>query len=179
VKKLKEVGIPSFVLADFDFFLRQLTEYFTSLQYQDRYRDELNALRSQLGFNSELPRKIIQHIQKLSSEIANEGLRLDEKTLRKHIKEPFRIKRLSQFNADQSRRIKEYLSSIQTENVYVLSGELEDFYTDSCKTRCHGISGKEEKPIYIVSRLVNATDPITSFIHMEEYIAFLDYIKAH
>jgi putative ATP-dependent endonuclease of the OLD family len=49
-RKLKELNIRCFILADFDFFLRELDQFFAKLgKNTKQYCDELNQLRQQMG----------------------------------------------------------------------------------------------------------------------------------
>jgi len=143
VKKLNELEIPVFVLSDFDFFLRQLSEYFTGLGYKKDVHDELNGLRSKLQINNTgLAKNILNHIQVFAESIVKEGLKADEKTIRSSLKEPFRLKRLTQFDANKQDLILEYLKRLRKINLFVMQNELEDYYTDYCNHSCKGISGK-------------------------------------
>jgi hypothetical protein len=50
-------------LADFDFFLRGLTNYFTDLNFKQNVLDEVNGLKSKLQLNTfALSEKIIEQI---------------------------------------------------------------------------------------------------------------------
>jgi AAA15 family ATPase/GTPase len=179
VKKLNELEIPVFVLSDFDFFLRQLSEYFTGLGYKKDVHDELNGLRSKLQINNTgLAKNILNHIQVFAESIVKEGLKADEKTIRSSLKEPFRLKRLTQFDANKQDLILEYLKRLRKINLFVMQNELEDYYTDYCNHSCKGISGKEEKPIHIVSRLVSAEMPIVAFVNPDEYFDFLSFVAS-
>lgn len=175
VKKLTELGIPAIVLADFDFFLRQLPEFYTETGVSKEKIDELNKVKSQIGeSNPHLPRQIIQQIEVFNTAITELGLSVNAKALRNYIKEPFRLKRLEQLSETKRNIVRPYLEALRKDNIFVLTGELEDFYTDICKERLKRISGKEEKPIHIVSRLVSDHEPITTFVKSEEYFAVLD-----
>lgn len=178
VKKLKEMGIPTLVLADFDFFLRQLVEFFNELDYPQAVKDGLNAMRKNLGgYNkTELPRKIIELIEGFREDISDAGYQLENNAITKHLKEPFRKKRLLQFDESQVDLILSYLKNLRSKDIFILSGELEDFYTKKCKDKCRRVSGKEEKAIHIVSRLTSIHEPITEFINPIEYHLFLDMV---
>ncbi len=52
----------------------------------------------------------------------------------------------------------------------ILYNELEDYYTDHCKENCKGISGKEGKPIHIVSRLIDDDKLAVKFINADKYL---------
>lgn len=180
VKKLNELAIPVFVLADFDFFLRQLSEYFTGLGFEKNVHDELNGIRSQLKINNrDLASSILGHIESFVSSIIDEGLKVNQKDIKSLLKEPFRLKKLSQFDLAQQKIITAYLKRLQKINLFILDNELEDYFTQHCKDLCKGISGKEEKPIHIVSSLVSEETPIINFVNPDEYFDFLNYIASH
>lgn len=180
VKKLEELEIPVFVLADFDLFLRQLSEYFTGLEYQKEVHDELNALRSKINTSKvALTKNILNHIKTFALSIVGEGIKADEKAIRSSLKEPFRLKRLNQFDEEKQAVILDYLKRLWKINLFILHNELEDYYTSYCNDICKGNLGKEEKPIHIVSRLVTADAPITAFVNPDEYFSFLSFVAGY
>lgn len=177
VKKLNELGIICYVMADFDFFKRLLPEYLNALGFSQEKKDELNTLKGRLGHgSSEIPRQLIGPMQEFNDAISTIGLTLDLSSLKKYIKQPFLLKRLNQHTVENQALIRQYLNSIKTDKIFVLSGELEDFYTATCKSRIERVSGKEEKSIFIVSQLVNETEPITDFIRTDEYNELLEVV---
>lgn len=179
VKKLTELKIPTFVLADFDFFLRKLSEYFTGLEFQKEVHDELNGLRSKVGLHEiSLSRKIFEHIEIFAKSIIGEGLKADEKAIRNYLKEPLRIKKLGQLDVKHVESIQHYLKRLKKINLFVLQNELEDYYTEYCNEKCKGIIGKEERPIHIVSRLVTNEMPIVAFVNPDEYFDFLTLVSS-
>lgn len=179
VKKLKELAIPVFVLADFDFFLRRLSEYFTGLGYPKEVHDELNGLKSQLKINnSELATNILSHIKVFAESIIKEGLKADDKLIRSSLKEPFRLKRLNQFDKEKQQLIISYLKRLWKTNLFILHNELEDYYTPYCNEVCKGKLGKEEKPIHIVSSLITEVTPIIHFVNPDEYFEFLSFVAS-
>jgi putative ATP-dependent endonuclease of the OLD family len=180
VKKLKELNLPTFVLADFDFFLRGLNDFFTGLHYTQAVHDGLNALKSKLHLNKyEISRKIIEQIEIFKKAVEQEGIKVDNKELNRVIKEPFKAKRLQHFTTELQVEIKAYLKRLERINVFIMENELENYYTELCLQKTHGISGKEEKPIFIVSQLVNDKTSIVDLINCDEYFVFLDHVAAH
>lgn len=180
VKKLNELKIPTFVLADFDFFLRGLNDFFTGLHYKQAVHDELNALKSKLNLNKfEIPSEILEQINNFIETIEKEGIKVDKKELRKTFKEPFKAKILGHFAPEHQSEIKAYLKRLERINLFIMENELENYYTELCLQRTHGISGKEEKPIFIVSQLVNDKTSIVDLINCDEYFVFLDQVAAH
>ncbi|MBK8558223.1 MAG: ATP-dependent endonuclease [Lewinellaceae bacterium] len=59
-KKLNQLGIRTFVMADFDFFLRGLAEFFTHTDMLDPWKKNYNDLNSKLqpNLNDALPKDI-------------------------------------------------------------------------------------------------------------------------
>ena len=179
VKKLNELEIPVYVLADFDFFLRQLSEYFTNLDMKQAVHDELNGLRSNVRVEKvPLTRNILEHIKTFAASIIGEGVKADEKVIRSSLKEPFRLKRLSQFDAEKVETITAYLKRLRTIKLFILHNELEDYYTTHCNTVVKGVLGKEEKPIQIVSQFVTEEMPIIAFVNPDEYFEFFHFVSA-
>ena len=75
--------------------------------------------------------------------------------------------------------IRNFLKLLKKYNVFILENELEDYYTDLCKANIKNINGKEERPIYIVSQLVNEHTPINSLIIETEFVDFFPFVIAH
>ena len=174
--KLNELGISNTVLADFDFFLRQLPEFFTKTQNHISL-SELNALKGRLNINTrELSEEIVKQMQELISTLKAQNLSLDEKELRSKIKEPYKIKRLEQINTQYHSQIKNYLLNLKEQNIFILEKELEDYFTDHCKLQTKRISGKEEKPIHIVSQLITSPADLLEYIDCNEYINVFELI---
>ncbi|MHA4844524.1 ATP-dependent nuclease [Flavitalea antarctica] len=179
-KKLNELKIKSYVLADFDFFLRKFNEFLTHLKAKQENVNELNALKSKLGLpDIELKRKILEEIANFQTFLNKEGYTIDEKELRSKLKEPFKVKKLNQIDTLHHKEIKALLDKYKALGIFILENELEDYYTEQCKKLTRGISGKEEKPIYIISQLVNDKTRIVDLIDCTEYIAFLDIVTAY
>lgn len=177
VKKLNELGIPVFVMADFDFLLRKLPEFMTETDALQDEKDALNAFKSKIDHTGfELSRRVLEQINAFKSSLEGTGLSVDEQSLKKYLKEPFRLKRLMQFSVEKQGLIRDYLNHLTNLGIHILSGELEDFYKPLCTEKCRRVSGKEEKAIYIVSRLVTEDNPITSYIVIDEYVAVLEAV---
>lgn len=179
VKKLNELNIPTFVLADFDFFIRGLNDFFSGLGYPQEVHDELNGLKGKLNIpDFQISRKIIEHIQTFVNSVQLENVKVDQRDLRKTIKEPFRAKRLINFSEEKQQSIKEYIKRLEKINLFILDNELENYYTDKCNQLSLGINGKEEKPIFIVSQLINNEVKITDLILCDEYFDLLNNVAA-
>lgn len=180
VKKLNQLEIPVFVLADFDFFLRGLSEYITCLDLKKFLAKDLNAIKSKLSVNQIVfSKKVLEFITDFSNKISSEGFKVDEKEVRKSIKDNFRAKKISHMPVESHTIIRNFLKLLKKYNVFILENELEDYYTDLCKANIKNINGKEERPIYIVSQLVNEHTPINSLIIETEFVDFFPFVIAH
>ncbi len=176
-KKLKELGIERFILADFDFLLRKLPEFFTNLGLP-LFRDRLNGVLGKIGCTSPiLSDEINEIIKDFDNRVREKGFVTNLKDIRRNIREPLQIKRLDQIDTKVLPDIQEYLEFLKSRRMFILSGELEDFYTDKCKDAISCISGKEEKAIFIASNLVSSTTPISDYIKASEFIEFLSLLS--
>ena len=179
VKKLNDLHIPVFVLADFDFFLRGLTNYFTDLNFKQNVLDEVNGLKSKLQLNTfALSEKIIEQINLFTKNFADTGLKVDEREIKRAFKEKIIAKRLCHFSDENQVLIKEYLQRLQKIDVFILENELENYFTDEFKELCTKNMGKEEKPIYIVSQLLSNELLIDKLIDTTEYLNFLNHVSS-
>lgn len=176
-KKLNELGIAVFIMADFDFLLRKLSEFYTYIGSKKETCDELNSLKSKINANDPvLTEDIIIEMNKFEVFLQEKGYSFDKKEIRSKIKEVVKIKRMSQFSEEKQVEIRKYIEKIKSNNIFILEGELEDYYNETCKNLTKGINGKEEKPIYIVSSLLD-NSKINDLINIDEYIKFLDLIS--
>ncbi len=177
-KKLNELKIQAYVLADFDFFLRKFNEFLTHLKAKKENIDELNGLKSKLGLpDIQLKRKILDKIDEFQLFLNKEGYSIDEKEVRSKLKEPFKAKTLNHITDAFHVDIKKLLEKYKSLGIFILENELEDYYNEKCKKLTRGITGKEEKPIFIVSQLVNDKTAITDLMDCAEYLTFLDLVN--
>lgn len=173
-KKLHELKISVFVLADFDFFLRSFSEFLNNLDAKQETKDQLNAIKSKLGIvDLKIKKKILEGLETFQKVLSDEGCTLDEKDLRIKLKEPFKVKCLSQIDEKHHQEIRAYLQKFKQLGIFILENELEDYYTDRCKLLLRGVNGKEEKAIHIVSQLINDDCKITDLFKCDEYLDFL------
>ena len=98
--------------------------------------------------------------------------------MRRTFKEPFKAKKLCHFPIELQGDIKAYLKRLEKINVFILENELEDYYTESCKSQLYKISGKEEKAIYIVSQILNNDTLISDLINCDEYLDFINHVAS-
>ena len=118
-------------------------------------------------------------IDSFIASINDKNIKVDAKLLRRTIKEPFKSKKISHFAPEQQTIIHPYLNRLKKINVYVMENELEDYYTEFCNEQCKGISGKEEKPIFIVSQLITQETTIEQLVDCDEYLNFLNDVVAY
>lgn len=168
--KLNELKITYYILADFDFLLRGLSEFFTIIKMAQKGIDALNSLKSQLELNTfKLPASIENYVDEFISKVEDEHLKVDRKALRKYIKLPFTAKKICDFEDDKQQLITEFMRRLHKINLFILKGELENYYTDECRMSLPPNLGKEETPIYIVSEMLSEDKNICDLINTEEY----------
>lgn len=179
VRKLNDLNIPVFVLADFDFFLRGLTGFFSDLGYKKEVFDDLNAIKSKLQLNTfALSEKIIEQINLFIENFTETGLKVEAKDIKRAIKENVIAKRMCHFTDEKQDLIRPYLKRLEKINLFIFENELENYFTEDCQQLCKGISGKEEKPIYIVSQLLSDDLLIDKLIDTTEYLNFLNHVSS-
>lgn len=145
-KKLNELKIKNYILADFDYFFDGFQDILNN--YADgKLKDSLNQIKSQIGYSkTESPKK----------------------------------KNILQWN-DKGKFIEKCIDYFKKEKFgestfYILEGDLEFYYTDLAKEKLSHIDGKERKPIYIASELVDDENKITTFVDCREYKELFDLI---
>jgi len=177
--KLNELSIRNYIVADFDFFLRNLGEFLTYARFEQALIDNLNALKSDLGHpNIHLARKIVEEITKFKNLLDAEGYELDEKDIKVKIKEPFKIKKLDQIKPQFIDDVRAFLALLRERNIFILENELEDYYTDLSRMQLRGIHGKEEKPIYLVTQCLRSYAEIPNYINCFEYLLLFDIVAS-
>ncbi len=182
-KKLKDLEISVHVLADFDFFLRMLSEFLTSTNASEESRNTLNSLKGKLNTKTpEIAKEVVQQLTFFKDFLSQRGYSIDEKDIKNKIRDSLRIKKLNQLKTDAQQEVTNYIEKLRENNIFILKGELEDYYTDKCLELLHKVGGKEEKPIHICSNLLNSMSneldlyDITDLIKVEEYICLFDLI---
>ncbi|MEZ4782375.1 MAG: AAA family ATPase [Flavobacteriaceae bacterium] len=179
LKKLNELNTPVYILADFDFFLRGLSRFFSDLSYDQKVLDELNGLKSKLQLDTfNLSEKIINQIKSFIENFKETGLKVDESEIKRALKEKIVAKRLCHFSEEKQALIKAYLKRLENINLFILENELENYFTEECNSLVRGINGKEEKPIFIVSELLSDDLLIDSLILTDEYLNFLNHVSS-
>lgn len=134
-KKLDEVKIRWYILADFDFFLRGLAEFLTKTDL-DILRNEHNSLNGRLGAN-------------------------------KNIKDK---------NNKKDTALNNFFKKLRERGIFILKGELEDYYSSGAKDLIKGLSGKEERALKIVLEALENGHKISQFIDTKEYHNFLEFV---
>src|SRR5690606_28479573 len=89
--------------------------------------------------NRSVEQSVIDRINTLKSKIATE---LDNQS----------YKKLSEIPENLKEEVKNLMSELKDHNIFVFSGELEDFYTSTSNSVCEGL-GKEEKAICVASEI--------------------------
>lgn len=174
-KKLSELKIRGYIIADFDFFLRQINEFLTETTQNQPLINRLNSLKGKIIQPTYSPsQKVEDLIKNLITEIGDSGYKLSKKDIFHKIKEEIKLKKITDIDSKYHNEIREIQIELEKIGVYFLDGELEDLYLQDAINGLKGISGKEEKPIYLVSNLITETNPITKMINCDKYIYFLE-----
>lgn len=179
--KLSELGIRVYILADFDFFLRGLADFFTKTNMIDPWKRNYNDLNSKLqpNLNDALPDEIESAISQLVELIVTMGMSVDPKKIRKEIRQEIRIKKYDQLPEEFKNPVARFIHELHQQNIFIMPGELEDCYTESSLASFQGMSlGKEEKPIFIVSELIEAPEQLQQFVILKSYFKFFDLVTA-
>jgi len=180
-KKLNELHIRGYIIADFDFFLRQINEFLTQAyprgyEKVDKLLDKINGLKSKIiQPKFEAPPEIDDIAQDLISKVIELGYKLSIKDVYHKIKEEVKLKKLSDIQEIFHEEIRDIQSDLKSIGVYFLDGELEDLYSTEAIESLKTISGKEEKPIHLVSNLLTDSTPITHFIDCSKYFSFFEH----
>jgi putative ATP-dependent endonuclease of OLD family len=176
--KLNELKIPFIIIADFDFLLRGLTRYFTNTS-QTALRDQHNGIIGQFGnLDPEIPAGLNENITQFIQAVEQNHLTASRSEILKTLKYGQKKKRLSQFTAAEQVILEAHRQTFQAQNIYILSGELEDNFTAACREGIAGISGKEEKTIHIVANLVTDEHPINEFVEIAQYVPIIEALTA-
>lgn len=178
-KKLKELGIPVYVMADFDFFVRLLSEFLTEVGAKKEKKDYLNGLKGKINSKTpEIAKDILQRMAEFKEFLNQKGFTLNEKEIKSKIRESLRIKNIMNIPEEIRDEVSRYIDTLKDEQVFILKGELEDYYKEKCLKLLSGINGKEEKPIYICSNLLNHNE-ITELMEIDEYKCLFDLITTN
>lgn len=146
VKKLNELAIENYVVADFDFLFDGLNDYVKNVNASPLIKEEVERLKGKIGLQkSNIPKSI----DDLTSESREQVNLIIE-------------------------RIKEW--PIHSNRLYILKGDLEYYFTELAKSMFEGVKGKEMRAIYLVSDLVNEENTIIDFIAPGDYFGLFDLI---
>ncbi len=146
VKKLNELAIENYVVADFDFLFDGLNDYVKNVNASPLIKEEVERLKGKIGLQkSNIPKSI----DDLASESREQVNLIIE-------------------------RIKEW--PIHSNRLYILKGDLEYYFTELAKSMFEGVKGKEMRAIYLVSDLVNEENTIIDFIAPGDYFGLFDLI---
>ncbi len=87
------------------------------------------------------------------------------------------VSKITQLNPALKTEVIQFVNKLKENNVFILSGELEDCYTQKAKDIISSISGKEEKPLHIVSHKLENNASIRDYVDVAEYESYLSIIK--
>lgn len=178
-KKLNDLHIPFIIIADFDFLLRGLHEYFNKIEDKNLAQKH-STVMSKI---SSVPKEDVADncetlIEQFINDMGREGKTIKKDCIKKCLPSQPKKKKLSDFADTDQEILAAYRTEVRKNRLFILTGELENYYTDSCKESLGGKKlGKEETPIYIVSELVSEDKPISQFIETKEYIEIVEKCK--
>ncbi len=178
--KLQELEIQNFILADFDFFFRSLGDFFTKTSWENENIQKHQELNGELGkIDDSLPEDLLEEIEKLKKFAEDKGFKLDAKKVRREMRKSIRLKKFTDVPGELQGEVKALIKDLRRKNLFLTSGELEDYFTENLKNETNGKHlGKKEIPVFIVSELLEEPSDIIKFIDCDEYIKFLDIVTA-
>lgn len=103
--------------------------------------------------NRSIDQSIIDQINTLKSKVATEVGNQS-------------YKNLSEIPENLKEEVKSLMLELRDHNIFVFSGELEDFYTSTSNSVCEGL-GKEEKAICVASEISSGSE--SDYVNTEEY----------
>lgn len=144
VKKLNELAIDNYVVADFDFLFDGLNDYVKHVNASSLIKEDVERLKAEIGLQkSNIPKSI----DELPSESREQvGLMIE--------------------------KIKDW--PIHNNRLYILNGDLEYYFTDLSKGMFAGVKGKEMRAIYLVSDLVDEKNTIVDLVKADNYFGLFD-----
>lgn len=182
VSKLKDLEIKYFVLADFDYLVEGINELLTiidtnlidkknscfsnvSRKLSNKNEDEVNLDTLNQSIEETFKSFPKTDTQKLIGEI--------KRTVNKYSVQ--KLKRLEQITDQQKKdQIKDLINELKKQNIFILSGELEDFYLEK-SAQLQG--SKEQKPLQIIRVKNENNKSIKDYIQADEFELLLDLIQ--
>ncbi|ADE36563.1 ATP-dependent nuclease [Methanohalophilus mahii] len=174
---LKSINIPYLVISDFDFFRDGLDTYFNKTGFVEQ-KEKLGELKSQV-IETIRNEDEIKNIPNICEEIINDISSENLDNAKKRSKEIFDIikknngtyKRLDDIkNESVKKEIEQYLVKLRELNIFILTGELEHFYTTEPR------KSKEQGVLEIIKKCEDKY--ISEFVDVEEFkealIVFLE-----
>ncbi|PQV41789.1 ATP-dependent nuclease [Methanohalophilus euhalobius] len=167
-KVLKHINIPYLVVSDFDFFRNGLDTYFDKTDFV-KQKENLARLKSQV-IETIRNENEIEKIPDICEEIKNDILFEELRDAKKRAEEIFNIikrskgayKRLDDIkNENVKQEIEQYLIDLRKLNIFILTGELEDFY------KIRPRRSKEQGVLEIIKKCENKY--ISDFVDIEEF----------
>ena len=102
------------------------------------------------------------------------SLKIKHNTINGKIGSQKNIKKMTDLANGIKKEIADFIDELKKDNIFILSGELENYYTQEAKNVIIGLSGKEERALHIVSQTFEEGNDITKYIIIDEYNAFFD-----
>lgn len=181
-KILNEIGVSVYLLSDFDFFLRQFADFITKVELGTELKNSFNGINGKITKPTFEPTETINKaITNLIDEISasGSGYKLSNKDIISRIKEQITIKTLNQVDSKHHEEIKQMREQLKSYKIFFLDGELESIYTEKTINglRENNIGGKEEKPIYLASRILNNKKILfEDYIDIAQYNLFIEFV---
>ncbi|MDG6250056.1 AAA family ATPase [Methanocalculus sp.] len=146
-KKLNELAIDNYIAADFDFLFNGLNAFVNEIDADPKVKEGVDKLKNIIGYQNEDNKKNIDDIENPIN--------------REHVSSVIHwIKRFKFTNT----------------RLYVLRGDLEYYYKTKAREQFNGIKGKEMRPIYLVSNLIDEETTIIDLIESDDYFGLFEMI---
>lgn len=145
-KKLNELTIESYVLADFDFLFDGLNDYVKYVDASPSLKDGVERLKAKIGLQKSNNLKNIDNLPPENRDLVYSAIEM----------------------------IKGW--PIHNNRLYILNGDLEYYFTDLAREMFAGVKGKEMRAIYLVSDLVDEENTIVDLVKADEYFGLFDLV---
>ena len=182
-KILNKLEIPYFIMADFDFLRRGLDDYLDKMGYDIEFINKVKSLANEMN-NFDNRDSIKNKVSQFVQELIDEGI-LPELKSKKKGKIRYEIfntikkysgantKYIEQIEDDELKNeILRLLKELKNKNIFILTGELENFYKDTVNDIINNKMKKEEKVIKIIENSIDK--PITEYVKHDEFYELLE-----
>jgi len=89
------------------------------------------------------------------------------------------MKRFRDIPKEKRSDVLDIFTKLGDSGVFLLKGELEHYYREQGKALIAGISGKEEKPIVLVSIVAEGKARIVDLVNCCEYWKIFNFVEKH